>query len=92
MLKSLFTTHPAMVNETYGEHMAVATGFAARMVLGGLACLVHGLLPFLFEKTGSTVIGDLHQRMVMHRVRHGPESAGPEAPGVGTPRHGIGQA
>ncbi len=91
MLKSLFTAHPASVDETYGEHMAVATGFALRLVLGGLACLIHGLLPFLFEKTGSSIITELHQRMVMHRGRRGPESAGTEAPGAGAPRHGIGQ-
>lgn len=91
-MKSLFTAHPASVNETYGEHMVVATGFALRLTLGGLACLIHGLLPFLFERTGSSIIAELHQRMVLHRVRHGPESAGAEAPGIATPRHGIGQA
>ncbi len=87
MLKSLFTAHPASVNETYGEHMTVASGFALRMVLGGFACLVHGFLPFLFVKTGSTVIGELHQRMVTQRDRRGLDTVG-----LGTPRHGIGRA
>jgi len=33
----------------------------------GLACLVHGFLPFLFVKTGSRTISDLNDRMVVNR-------------------------
>ena len=70
MLKSLFTAHPASVGETYGEHMAMASGFGVRMLLGGLTCLVHAGFPFLFERTGSRIIQDLHERMVVHRRRN----------------------
>ncbi len=69
MIKRAFTDHPASVNETYGEHLVSATGFGVSMILGGLACLVHGLLPFLFVKTGSNAIAGLHGRMITHRVR-----------------------
>ena len=34
-----------------------------------LCCLVHALLPFLFEKTSSRIISGLHERMVTHRVK-----------------------
>ena len=40
-----FTDHPSSVNETYFQHMGMAFGFGGRMLLGGLACLVHGLCP-----------------------------------------------
>lgn len=66
-LTTLFTEHPAAVGESYGEHFAVASGFGLRMILGGLACLVHGLLPFLFVRTGSATITALHTHMVTHR-------------------------
>lgn len=66
-----FTEHPRMVNETYVEHMGVAFTFAGRMMFGALACLVHGLFPFLCVRTGSRLVTDLHQRMVTHRERHG---------------------
>ena len=66
-LKELFTEHPASVGETYGEHLAMATGFGARMILGGFACLLHGIFPFLFVKTGSAQISTLHERMVRNR-------------------------
>ena len=68
-LTKLFTDHPASVDETYAEHLAMATGFGLRMVLGGIACLIHGLLPFLFIKTGSQQIGALHDIMVVNRNR-----------------------
>ncbi len=72
MLPSLFTAHPASVDESYAEHMGVAFGFALRMFLGSLACLVHAFLPFLFLKTGSDTIVALHERMVAQRRRHPP--------------------
>jgi hypothetical protein len=63
----LFTEHPASVDETYGEHFAMATGFGLRMIAGGFACLIHGIFPFLFVKTGSKQIGHLHTVMVTAR-------------------------
>jgi len=71
----LFTDHPASVGETYGEHLLQASSFGTRMILAGLACLVHGLLPFLFVRTGSTAIAALHTRMVAHRRRAAPDTA-----------------
>ena len=51
-----FTEHPASVGESYGEHLGRAVCFGTRMVLAGIACLVHGVLPFLFVRTGSQAI------------------------------------
>ncbi len=62
-----FTEHPASVGESYGEHLFRATYFGTRMVLAGLACLLHGLLPFLFVRTGSRAIAELNDRMVLNR-------------------------
>jgi hypothetical protein len=64
-----FTAHPASVGESYGEHLLRAMGFGLRMVLAGIACLVHGVLPFLFQRTGSRAIADLNDRMVVNRRR-----------------------
>ena len=70
MLRRLFTEHPASVDETYMEHMGVATSFGVHMILAGVACLVHAIFPFLFVKTGSLAISTLHERMVTKRRRH----------------------
>ncbi len=69
MLKRLFTEHPASVDETYFEHMGVALGFSLRLFAAAAACLAHAFLPFLFVKTGSGMIGRLHDRMVANRRR-----------------------
>jgi hypothetical protein len=63
------TEHPATVGETYAEHLHSATGFGLRMVVAGIACLIHGLLPFLFESVGSRTVTTLHDRMVRNRRR-----------------------
>ncbi len=63
----LFKKHPESVGETYFEHMGMASSFGVRMLMAGCACLMHGLFPFLFVKTGSTAITQLHDRMVTHR-------------------------
>jgi hypothetical protein len=68
-INQLFTEHPAAVGETYGEHLVQASSFGTRMILAGLACLIHGLFPFLFVRTGSAAISSLHARMVTHRSR-----------------------
>jgi len=64
-----FTEHPASVGESYGEHLGRATCFGLRMMFAGFACLVHGVLPFLFERTGSRAIAELNERMVVNRRR-----------------------
>ena len=70
----IFTQHPASVGENYLQHMGSALSFALPLLGAFLACLVHALLPFLFEKTGSRLIVRLHERMVTNRHRHGPQS------------------
>ena len=74
MIKQLFTDHPASVDETYLEHVGVALGFGFKMFIGTLVCLVHAFLPFLFVKTGSKVITQLHEQMVASRNRHADNS------------------
>ena len=68
-LQRLFTEHPGSVDETYGEHMVRASCFGGRMVVAGLACMVHALLPFIFVHNGSEAIDELHARMQATRRR-----------------------
>lgn len=76
MIKRAFTEHPASVGESYFQHMGVAFGFGAKMVISGICCLIHGLFPFLFVTTGRQCIEDLHARMVTHRDRRKCDDAG----------------
>jgi len=65
----LFTQHPASVGETYFEHLTMAGGFALSMFAAAFVCLVHAILPFMFEKTGSRMVADLYQRTGPGRVQ-----------------------
>ncbi len=70
MLQRLFIDHPASVDETYLQHMGVASSFGWAMAKACCACFVHAIVPGLCVKTGSGIIRDLHDRMVVNRVRH----------------------
>ncbi len=76
----LFNDHPASVDETYGQHFVQAVGFGLRMIWGGLQCLVHAVVPGLCEKSGSTMICELHERMVTNRRRAAQPRALPMEP------------
>jgi hypothetical protein len=65
-----FTQHPESVGESWIEHMGQAWSFGGLMIAAGLACLVHGLFPFLFVTTGSATVRKLFDRMVTNRRRH----------------------
>jgi len=64
-----FTRHPREVGEGYFGHMRTAAGFGAVMIWGGLCVMVHALLPFLFENTGSRTMDKLHKRMTRRADR-----------------------
>ena len=66
---SRFSDHPASVGETYVQHLVSASRFSFQMFGAGICCLIHGLLPFLFVKSGSNAVSRLHDRMVMNRDR-----------------------
>jgi hypothetical protein len=59
-MRNPFTAHPRSVGETYAEHCLFACRYGARMTLGGLAAMAHGLFPFLFQTTGSRITRELN--------------------------------
>ena len=58
-----FTRHPTAIGESYAQHLAQAAAFGSTMVVAGLACLVHAIFPFWFEKTASLCVQRLHAQM-----------------------------
>jgi hypothetical protein len=76
----LFTQHPASVGETYVEHLCAACKFGLRMVVGGGACFIHAVFPFLCVRTGSNCIAELYSRMSRRGAAMGPRTdIGPAA-------------
>lgn len=70
-----FNRHPSDVGESYGEHLGQASRFGAVMIVAGLACLIHAVFPFWFEKTASLCVQRLHARMSA-RTRPEPHKPG----------------
>jgi len=67
-----FTSHPRAVGESYGQHMGAAWSVGFTLLAAGLACLVHGLAPWMFKTTGSRTIHRLHARLTGRK----PDGAG----------------
>ena len=55
-----FTSHPESVGETYGEHCVFAFGFGVRMMLGGVAAMIHAVFPLLCVTTASRTLDELN--------------------------------
>lgn len=68
--------HLDEVGETYGEHFAHAGGYGVTLLIAAMACMVHAILPFLFERTASDCIRNLHARMAARGRMAAPEGAG----------------
>ena len=68
-MRNPFTAHPRDVGESYLEHCAFACRYGAKMTLGGLAALVHGMLPFLFQTTGSRITRELNETLERSAAR-----------------------
>lgn len=68
MFRRLFLDHPASVGENYAEHFGVASRFGVTMIAGGIAALIHGILPFAFKTTGSRTIIRLHREIAEKRA------------------------
>lgn len=63
MIAKLFIDHPRAIGETYGQHARTAFSFGWRMTVGGVACMVHAIVPGIFVKTASRTVVQLDAEM-----------------------------
>ena len=68
-MRNPFTAHPHDVGETYIEHGRFAGCYGVKMTLGGLAAIVHAILPFVFQTTGSRITRELAEKLDLSRPR-----------------------
>lgn len=55
--------HLDSVHENYFQHMGFALCFGARLIGAGVAAILHGLCPALFQRTGSATVFALHDEL-----------------------------
>jgi len=69
MFRRYFLAHPADVGETYGQHLLAAGRFGLAMTAGGIACMIHAIVPGWFPTRGSDTVASLYRQMVAKRAR-----------------------
>lgn len=62
VMVNIFTKHLHSVGETYWQHLKFAGWFAVTMIRAGIACGIHAILPFVFEKTASNALKAMYDR------------------------------
>jgi hypothetical protein len=67
MLRRSFAERPASFDGGYLENLRAAIWLGTIMIRRGVVCIVHGTLPFLHERTGSSTVICLHDRMLATR-------------------------
>ena len=67
-MSNWYREHLDTVSESYFEHMGHAFSFGYRMFKAAICVSLHGLLPFVFTKTGKACVAELHDEMVVNRV------------------------
>lgn len=68
VIDRLLLAHPRTVGESYAEHAGIASRFGAAMVVGGVKCLVHAVLPAVFERSASDCVAKLNAELTRRRA------------------------
>ena len=68
LVDRLLFAHPRTVGESYAEHAGIASRFGATMVMGGVKCLVHAVLPAVFERSASDCVAKLNGELTRRRA------------------------
>lgn len=59
--------HLRGAEENYLAHLRVASGIGTTMILAGIACVIHGIVPGIFSNRASNVIHRLNARIAARR-------------------------
>lgn len=59
----LFLDHPRSLGMSWAGHAIGALGIGAQLVVAGLACLVHAIVPGVFTETAGRTVTDMYGHM-----------------------------
>ena len=66
---SFLTEHLHEINKSYFVHFKDAFYYGLRLLIGGLAAIIHAIFPFWFETTASDGIKELNDCMQERRKK-----------------------
>jgi len=69
ILDRVFLAHPRTVDESYLEHCGFAARIGSKLLLAGMAALVHAIVPCLCETTASRIILAMNANIVARRAK-----------------------
>ena len=72
-VERVFTEHPKETGETYLEHLWFAAKMSMRFMYLSVVILLHGLFPFIYTRTASSHIIQMHE-IIKTRIPRGSES------------------
>ena len=64
MLHSIFLKHPEEKKMSYVEHLKHALSLGLETLGCSIIFIVHGIIPALFQTTGSTMIKNLNEKLI----------------------------
>ena len=62
-MKNPFISHPHKVGESYIQHFGFAVKTGIKLILWGVAAMIHGVFPFIFTSYVSTKIKELYHQI-----------------------------
>ncbi len=68
MIGGLFRDHPRSLGMSWARHGSGALMIGARMISGGVACIVHAIVPALFTETAGRTVHELHAHMAKRKA------------------------
>ena len=69
ILDRVFLAHPRTVDETYLQHCGFAARIGSRLLLAGMAAMVHAIVPCLCETTASRIVLAMNSDIVARRAK-----------------------
>ena len=58
---SFLTEHLRSINKSYYVHLKDAFYYGLRLLIGGLAAIIHAIFPFILTSVASDTVNDLHK-------------------------------
>jgi hypothetical protein len=52
---------------TFLQHFGFAIDVGLRLILAGVCCIIHAVLPFMFQTTASDCVKNLAEKFSLHR-------------------------
>ena len=63
-LSSIFMKHPEEKGMSYVEHLKHSLSLGLEPLCCSIVFIVHGIVPALFQTTGSTMIKNLNKKLI----------------------------